>query len=96
MGESGERLVEPLGFVNFTRVISRSITRLILMESLLPERSANFYSVLSIRHLHISHNAPYFPPKFCLIFVFNFSWGLQPSQEKLKTMLMQNFGGQFR
>ena len=25
-----------------------------------------------------------------------FSWVLQPSQEKLKTMLMQNFGGQMR
>ena len=27
---------------------------------------------------------------------FNFSWELQSSQEKLKTMLMQNFGGQTR
>ena len=36
------------------------------------------------------------PPKFCLTFVFHFSWVLQPSQEKLKTMLMQNFGGQIR
>ena len=37
-----------------------------------------------------------FPPKFCTSFVFNFSWGLQSSQEKLMTMLMQNFGGQTR
>ena len=36
------------------------------------------------------------PPKFCIPFVFHFSWVLQPSQEKLKTMLMQNFGGQIR
>ena len=36
------------------------------------------------------------PPKFCITFVFHFSWVLQPSQEKLKTMLMQNFGGQIR
>ena len=36
------------------------------------------------------------PPKFCTTFVFHFSWVLQPSQEKLKTMLMQNFGGQIR
>ena len=36
------------------------------------------------------------PPKFCLTFVFHFSWVLQPSQDKLKTMLMQNFGGQIR
>ena len=34
------------------------------------------------------------PPTFCIIFGFHFSWVLQPSQEKLKTMLMQNFGGQ--
>ena len=31
------------------------------------------------------------PPKFCLSIVFNFSWGNWKSQEKLKTMLMQNF-----
>ena len=35
-------------------------------------------------------------PKFCMTFVFHFSWVLQLSQEKLKTMLMQNFGGQIR
>ena len=40
----------------------------------------------AVRHFHISHNAPY----------LHFSWVLQPSQEKLKTMLMQNFGGQIR
>ena len=53
----------------------------------------------SIRHLHISHNARYPPPpppKFCVTFVFHFSWVLQLSQEKLKTVLMQNFGGQIR
>ena len=36
------------------------------------------------------------PPKFCITFVFHFSWVLQPFQEKLKTMLMQNFGGKKR
>ena len=34
------------------------------------------------------------PPEFCITFVIHFSWVLQPSREKLKTMLMQNFGGQ--
>lgn len=34
------------------------------------------------------------PPKFCITFVFHFAWVLQWSQEKLKTMLMRNFGGQ--
>ena len=43
-----------------------------------------------ISHLHISDNAPYSPPsKFCVTFDFHFSWVLQPSQEKLKTVLMQ-------
>ena len=36
------------------------------------------------------------PPKFCIAFVFHFSWVLQPSQEELKTTLMQNFGEQMR
>ena len=52
-----------------------------------------------IRHLHISHNAPFLSPlpppqknKFWITLVFHFSWVLQPSQEKLKTMLMQNLG----
>ena len=36
------------------------------------------------------------PPKVCITFDFHNSWVLQPSQEKLKTMLMQNFGGQIR
>ena len=51
-----------------------------------------------ICHLHISHNAPFLPPsplpqkKFWITLVFHFSWVLQPSQEKLKTMLMQNLG----
>ena len=31
--------------------------------------------------------------KNSITFVFHFSWVLQPSQEKLKTMLMQNFEG---
>ena len=34
--------------------------------------------------------APPPPPKFCITFVFHFSCVLQPSQEKLNTMLMQN------
>ena len=55
-----------------------------------------------IRHLHISHNTPCLPPsfpapplkqKYCVTSVFNFFWVLQLSQEKLKTILMQNFGG---
>ena len=33
------------------------------------------------------------PAQICMTFVFHFSWVSQPSQEKLKTMLTQNFGG---
>ena len=36
------------------------------------------------------------PTKFGITFVLHFSWVLQLSQEKLKTMLMQRFGGQIR
>ena len=36
------------------------------------------------------------PPKFCVTCLFHFSWVLQSSKEKLKTILMQNFGGQIR
>ena len=32
----------------------------------------------------------------CITFVFHFSWVLQPSKEKLKTILMQNSWGQIR
>ena len=55
--------------------------------------------LLLVLHLHISHSAPYLPPtrprekKNAITFVFHFSWVLQPCQEKLKTMLMQNFEG---
>ena len=51
----------------------------------------------SIRHLHICHNAPYLhpppppphthTPKLCI--TFHFTWVLQPSQEKSKTMLLK-------
>ena len=51
-------------------------------------------SFSSIRHFHISHNAPYLPPapphpQICVTFVFHSSWVLQPSQNKLKTMLWE-------
>ena len=38
-------------------------------------------------------NAPCLPPKFYITIVFSFPWVLQSSQGKLKTMVMQNFGG---
>ena len=36
------------------------------------------------------------PPKFCVSIVFNFSWDGCNTQEKWKTQVMQNLGGQIR
>ena len=36
------------------------------------------------------------PPKFCISIVFNFSWDGCSTQEKWKTKVVQNFGGQIR
>ena len=52
-----------------------------------------------IRHLHTTNNTPYLPhPPRPILHnrCFHFSWVLQSSQEKLKTVVMQNFGGQIR
>ena len=49
-----------------------------------------------IHQLNISHNTPCLPPKLCINFVFNFLWVIQSSKEKLRTMLMQNFGRETR
>ena len=53
-----------------------------------------------VRHYPIAHNAPCPSPpppkkkkKNCITIVSNFSWVLQSSQEKLKTMVMQKFSG---
>ena len=46
------------------------------------QHSTRWSFLIRIRHLHISHNKPCLPPKFC---IFHFSWVLQSSQ---------NFGGQ--
>ena len=49
-----------------------------------------------IRHVHISHNAPYFPSVFCISIVFNFSWDGCDTRGKWKTKVTQNLGGQKR
>ena len=40
--------------------------------------------------MYIAH--PDCPPKFCITFVFHFSWVLQPSQEKMKTFDLTRLG----
>ena len=54
--------------------------------------SAKLMRVFCIRHFHIPHNTPCLPPKNLNNLCFHF-WLLHSSKEKLKTMLMQNFGG---
>ena len=43
--------------------------------------------------MHLIPPPPHLKKKNCITFVFHFSWVLQPFQEKLKAMLMQNFWG---
>ena len=47
------------------------------------------FSLLHYFHIPIIHLV--YPPKFCRSIVFKFSWEDCKSQEKLETMLMQNF-----
>ena len=62
--------------------------------------SASFPPV-KYHYFHIDHNAPCLPPppspspppKKCITVVFNFSWDDCVTQEKLETIVMQNFGG---
>ena len=49
--------------------------------------------VWTIHHFHISYNALYLPPKFCVSIIFNFSWDGCNTQEKWKTKVVQNLGG---
>ena len=49
-----------------------------------------------IHHFHIDHNAPYLPLKFCITIVFYFSWDDCNTQEKLETMVMQIFSGEYK
>ena len=49
------------------------------------------YHVLSTVLQHWNAPPPTPPAKFCITFVFHFSWVLRSSQEKLNTMLMQFF-----
>ena len=41
----------------------------------------------------MGNNAPCLPAQFCITIVFDFFWDECNTQEKLKTMVMQNLGG---
>ena len=45
-----------------------------------------------IDNFHIDHNANCLPPKLCVSIMFDFSWDDPNTQEKMETMVMQNFG----
>ena len=45
---------------------------------------------------HLPWYTLFAPQTFCIRIVFNFSWGDYNTQEKLKTKVLQNFGGQTR
>ena len=47
----------------------------------------------SINHFHRDHNAPYFPPKFGINIVFDFSWDDCNTKEKSGKMVIKNLGG---
>ena len=49
-----------------------------------------------IRQLHISHNAANLPPTILHNLCFSFLLGITAVPREMKTMLMQNFGGQIR
>ena len=53
---------------------------------------------LAVRHLHISHNAPYLPPKFCMSIVFNFSYrtAVKPRRNEKQRLCNIWGGGQKR
>ena len=53
-------------------------------------RASQLYATSTFPIMHPPHTDT---PKFCITYVFHFSWLLQPSQEKLKIMLMQFFWG---
>ena len=60
------------------------------------KRKERGISCIAIDHSRKYHNIPqcslFVTPKFCISIVFSFSWELKWPQEKLKTILMQNFG----
>ena len=58
-------------------------------------KNLEMFRSLCIRNLHISHYAPYLPPKILHSLFFHFSWVLKLSQEELKTKLMQNVGSKW-
>ena len=66
----------------------------------LSENKVNFslISICKYHYFHIDHNAPCLPPpppprkKKCITVVFNFSLDDCVTQEKLETIVMQNFG----
>ena len=75
------------GFNSLTSLAS--ITKTIFFQLILQTAVTN--SPFSYRVQCTSFTSP--PPKFCITIFFDFSWDDSNTQEKLETMVMQNFGG---
>ena len=54
----------------------------------LPPGQSDQFSICTNPIIHI-----FYPPQFCIIIVYNFSWDMKMSQGKSKTMPMQFFWG---
>ena len=72
---------------------------ILLTQDFLPwshNKKLSFWHKSFICHLHISQNTPCLPPELLHNLGFYSSWVFEWSKGKLKTILMQNFGGQTR
>ena len=80
--------------VLFRATLTRTVILNLLIKWLL---GSTFQKMLllskTIRHLHISHNAPYLPPRILHNLCFSFLLGITAAQREIETMLMQNLEG---
>ena len=90
-------ILSSLAFVNPPRRTSRSSELSGKLKSLLPLFLCYYRSWAGRFSLYTTCTSPimhlFCPPKFSITFVFHLSWILQPSQEKLKTMLQRKILG---
>ena len=83
--QTAQNLVEMVGNNGYHPLIFQQVS--IFGQNALPCVASYVTCTSPIMHLIC-------PPKFCITFVLHFLWVLQLSQEKLKTMLIKNFGMQ--
>ena len=54
----------------------------------------NFYVTQVLRHLHVSHNAPYLPPKSWHNLCFSFLLNITAAPREIENNACAKFGGQ--